>query len=355
MAQLDSIMAELSDHRFDEIGSLFNHGHGGFVIGECLSPSLTWQERDSLDLNRGPIRQERDYLVSLIFSFTSHAKELPLAPHVFYAPVPDELHYKTIDSQRTAAQRWNDFVAIGQKIDHSKNRLFYCIAGQFLLEMIPHLSSRLESCFTLSHPDLHVGNLYVDDDLNITCIIDWSSTSSGPITELLATPALGGPARPPSRSLTAAFRLAFGRRATKIGPQLSRSKLWQISDSMWHFSRLVRLLSRNDYEHFRQLFELVHKPSAEGEGILCLVHRRANRDENKRLVAELQEEDFTIEELQEKERLFMPPTRHTNSDAIAVARKLTLMSEMNPGFLADHVLWQWVELALKEAKEDIVP
>ncbi|KAG8410336.1 hypothetical protein J3459_017146 [Metarhizium acridum] len=230
MAQLSSIMAELSDHRFDEIGSLFKDGHGGFVIGECLSPSLTWQERDSLDLNRGPFRQERDYLVSLISSFTSHAKELPLAPHVFYAPVPDELHYKTIDSQRTAAQRWNDFVAIGQKIDHSKNRLFYCIAGQFLLKMIPHLSSRLESCFTLSHPDLHVGNLYVDDDLNITCVIDWSSTSSGPITELLATPALGGPARPPSRSLTAAFRLAFGRRATKIGPQLSRSKLWQISD-----------------------------------------------------------------------------------------------------------------------------
>ncbi|KAL6905108.1 hypothetical protein GGI43DRAFT_421339 [Trichoderma evansii] len=303
MEQLGSIMAELSDHRFDKIGSLFNNKNGGYDIGECLSPSLAWQERDSLDLNRGPFHQEQDYLVSLISAFTSHARELPLTPHMFYAPVPDDLHYKTIDSHRIATQRWNEFASIGQKIDHSKNRIFYCIVGQFLLEMIPYLSSGLESSFTLSHPDLHVGNLYVDDDLNITCIIDWSSASTGPISELLMTPGLGDSARPPSDSLTAAFRSGFA----------SRINLWQKSDNMWPFSRIVR-----------------------------------QTDENMKLLAELQDDDMTIEEVQEQERMAISSTRRANSDAIAIARKLTLMSEMNPGFLANHVLWQWVEEALKQ-------
>lgn len=348
MEQLGSIMAELSDHRFAEIGSLLKDGNGNYIIGECLSPSLIWQERDSLDLKRGPFHQEHDYLVSLISAFTSHARELPLPPHLFYAPVPDDRHYKTIDSYRIASRRWKDFVSIGQKVDHSKNRLLYCIAGQFLVEMIPHLSSGFGSIFTLSHPDLHVGNIYVDDDLNITCIIDWSSTSTGPIAELLATPGLGGSARPPSESLTAAFRTGFNQRSTRVGLELSLSKLWQVSDSMWPFSRLVRLLSKNDYEHLRRLFELTHQPSAERAGILHLFHERAKSDENKHLLAELQEDDMTTAEVQEQERMAISSTRRANSDAVAIARKLTLMSEMNPGFFANHVLWQWIEEALKQ-------
>ncbi|PNP39642.1 hypothetical protein TGAMA5MH_08460 [Trichoderma gamsii] len=348
MRQLGSIMAELSDHRFAKIDSLIKNGGGDHIVGECLSPCLTWQERDSLDLDREPFHQEQDYLVSLISAFTSHARELPFAPHIFYAPVPDNLHYKTTDSYRMASRRWNDFVAIGQKIDHSKNRLLYCIAGQFLVETISHLISGFESSFTLSHPDLHVGNFYVDDDLNITCIIDWSSTSTGPIAELLATPGLGGSARPPSESLTTGFRAGFGQRSTRIGLELSRSKLWQVSDNMWFFSRLVRLLSKNDYAHFRRLFELTHQPGAEEKDILYLVHERAKSDENQKLLAELQEDDMTTAEIQEQERIAISSTRRASSDALAIARKLTLMSEMNPAFLANHVLWQWVEEALKQ-------
>lgn len=67
------------------------------------------------------------------------------------------------------------------------------------------------------------------------------------------------------------------------------------------------------------------------------------------LLAELQEEDLSIEELREKERACFSPIRTVNSDAIAVARKLTLMSEMNPGFLADYKLWKWVEEARRQA------
>ena len=349
MSQLGAIMSELCDCRFEKIGSIFKEGNGDYSVGECLSPSLTWQERDSLDLDRGPFDKEHDYHMSLISAFTSHAQELPLTSHTFFAPLPDRLDYKSTASYGTTMRRWNDFVAIGQKIDHSKNILLYSMAGQFLREMVPYLSGDLENNFTLSHPDLHPGNLYVDDSLNITCIIDWTSASTGPITELLTTPSLGGSAAPPSEFLIAAFRSGFSQRATPGSPKLIHSNLWEISERMWYFSRLVRLLSKNDYKLFQNLFELIYKTRTEGSrdsgGILLLFHERANQAENKKLLTELQEDDLTAEELEEKERACFPLSRTKDSDAIAVARKLTLMSEMNPGFIADHRLWQWVEEA----------
>lgn len=61
-----------------------------------------------------------------------------------------------------------------------------------------------------------------------------------------------------------------------------------------------------------------------------------------------QADDMTTEEVQEKERMAISSTRRANSDVIAIARKLTLMSEMNSGFPANHLLWQWVEEALKQ-------
>ncbi|KFA64157.1 hypothetical protein S40285_00835 [Stachybotrys chlorohalonatus IBT 40285] len=225
-------MSELSDHRFGEIGSLTNDETGIPSIGECLSPSFTWQERDSLELERGPFSEELDYLDSLISAFTSHARELPLTPHVFIAPVPDKLDYKTMDSYRTAGRRWNDFVTICPKIDHSRNMLFYCIAGQFLREMIPNFSSGMRQGFALSHPDLHLGNLYADDDFNVTCTIDWSSTRSGPITGLLIPPSLGSSNEPASGFLAAAFRTGFKQQATKAASNISCSNLWNASDKM---------------------------------------------------------------------------------------------------------------------------
>lgn len=348
MSQLGIIMSELSNHHFETIGSLLNNEYGDYFVGECLSPSLTWQDRDSLHLDRGPFNEEKDHLYGLISAFTAHFQELPLTPHVFFAPVPDIADYKSIESYQIASRRWNDFVAIGQKVDHSKNLLYYSIAGQLLSEMIPRLSCGLGTNFTLSHPDLHPGNIYVDDNLNITCIIDWSSASTGPVTEMFAVPLLGGSARPPPDSLVAAFRSGFSHRTSKIAPELY-SSLWEISERIWYFSRLTRLLSKNDHEHFRKLFELVHETSADeaesSKGILWLLHERASWDDNERLLAELQDEDITAEQLQEEERACFPPQRTANSDAVAVARKLTLMSEMNPAFLADHRLWRCVEEA----------
>lgn len=181
-------MAQLSTIRFDEIGSLVEHGDGNYVVGECLSPALLWQWRDSLEgIDRGPFLEEAQYLGSLVSAFTSHAMELPLTPHAFFAPIPHHSKYPDWTRYRAAVRRWNDFVSIGGKLESSNNRLSYCIAGQFLRDMIPHISIAA-GYFTLSHPDLHSGNIFVDADVNVTCIIDWGSASSGPITELLVAP-----------------------------------------------------------------------------------------------------------------------------------------------------------------------
>ncbi|CZR37879.1 uncharacterized protein FPRO_06930 [Fusarium proliferatum ET1] len=281
MRQLGAFMSELSTHRFDRIGSLFRDADASYVVGECLSPSLTWQERDSLELDRGPFNNEHDYLVSLISAFTSHAKELSLTPHVFFAPVPDMVDYDSLSSYQKASRRWNDFVAIGQKIEHSKNILFYCIAGQLLSEMINDLTSDRASSFTISHPDLHLGNIYVDENFNITSIIDWSSASTGPASEILAAPSLGSSAAPPSAYLTTAYRSGFIQEANKRTQSLPDAVLWKRSEIMWHFTRLTRLLSKNDYQLFERLFELIYNKDTFAHGkerILGLFWERAGRD-----------------------------------------------------------------------------
>ncbi|KAF4947148.1 hypothetical protein FGADI_10604 [Fusarium gaditjirri] len=310
MSQLGALMSELYTHRFDRIGSLSRKGDASYVVGECLSPSLTWQERDSLELDRGPFDTEHDYLISVISAFESHAKELSLTPHTFFAPVPDMMDYESLSSYQKASRRWNDFVAVGQKIEHSKNILFYCIAGQFLSEMINDLSSNATGGFTISHPDLHLGNIYVDENFNITSILDWSSTSTGPVSEILANPSLGSSAAPPSAFLTAAYRSGFIREATKKAQDLPDSVLWETSERIWYFIRLTRLLSKNDYRLFEKLFQLVYEKDTfadRREGILELFHERASRDKNVRLLGKLQEDDLSAEELQEKERACFPP------------------------------------------------
>ncbi|KAF7560258.1 hypothetical protein G7046_g3883 [Stylonectria norvegica] len=348
MRQLGTIMARLSEIRFDKIGSISEDDQGRFHIGECLSPSLVWQWRDSLDAvtDRGPFPEECHYLNSLILAFTSHAKDLPLNPHVFFAPLPDSLEYPTWDSLRAAVDRWNDFIAVGDKTESSRNRLSYCIAGQFLRDMVPQLQSTADGGFTLSHPDLHLGNIFVDEDLNITCLIDWGFTTSGPITELLATPGLEGSTSLPPRSQTDAFRSSFDSVTSKIEPNE-----WNKADMMWLFSRLVRLLSKQDLDLFKALYEIVFE--SENGGLLGsvdyarLFQQRAQDDSNKRLSAELREDDPSKDEARKHEEAAFCYAEERKWDSLAIARKVTLMSEMNAGFVADKRLWRWIEDALK--------
>lgn len=231
MRQLGAISGKLLETRLEKVGSIFEDDEGNYQVGECLSPSLIWQWRDSLEgIDRGPFSRDSEYLGSLISAFTPHAQELPLSPNVFFAPMPSQSEYPTFSSYRTAANRWNDFVAIGQKIENSKNRLAYCIAGQLLHRMIPRLSVETDRGFPIIHPDLHPGNVFVDEDFNITCIIDWSSASSAPIAELLSTPGLGGATIPPPEQHVAAFRMGVQK-----GLQNIAQDYWGKADMMWSF------------------------------------------------------------------------------------------------------------------------
>src|SRR6478735_5666084 len=225
MKQLGAIMSRLSDCHFDKIGSLLEDSNGNTFVGECLSPSLLWQHRDELEgIDRGPFDQESQYLQSLVSVFKAHAEELPLSPHSFFAPIPDPFEYPNWTSYRQAVERWRAFCPIGDKVESNKNRLSFCIAAQFLNEMVPSLTSTDED-YVLCHPDLHLGNIFVDEDFNITSIIDWSSASSSPLAELLTTPGLNGSLSPPQKSLITAFRSGFCS-----GTQNPEPEQWERAD-----------------------------------------------------------------------------------------------------------------------------
>ncbi|KAI1322560.1 hypothetical protein F5Y16DRAFT_413198 [Xylariaceae sp. FL0255] len=334
MSQLGTIMSSLSEVRFGQIGSIFEDHQGKFSVGECLSPVLIWQWRDTIEeaIYRGPFCEDKLYFNSLISAMISHAKELTMVTRAFFASVPSTHEYPTRASFGTASRRWNDFVTIGGKLEDSRNRLDYCIAGQFLYDMIPYFSTPAN------------GNLFVDDDLNITCIIDWTSTTTCPIIELLSTPGLAGPTLPPSSSLVAAFRSSFDAGATNID-----ASDWKKADAIWYFTRLVRLLSKEDYKLFKSLYDLLVDYAS-------LFQAQAELEANKQLLAELREEDESEAEKKGLEDAEFHMTKEKKRlSALAVARKLTLMSEMNPGFVADAKLWRWIEDALCSDKNPEQP
>ncbi|KAF5535558.1 altered inheritance of mitochondria [Fusarium napiforme] len=313
MNQLGFIMSRLSKVHFDKIGSLFEDDNSGFSVGECLSPVLTWRSRDSLEaeIERGPFTEETTYLRSLISAFTAHVEELSLTPYLFFSPPPKPADYQTCD-----------------KLEGSKNRLDYCIAGQILEEMVPKLSSD-STDFTISHPDLHTGNIFVDEDLNITCIIDWGSTTTGPVIELLSTPGLAGSSQPPSAALTAAFQAGFSQESPNI-----KQDMWRKAEMNWYFSRLTGAENPPDSRDYGWLF-----------------HQRAMAPSNQQLLSKLKEDDLTDAEVKERE---IDVFSGDKVERLAVARKLTLMFEMNPGFIGDRRLWRWIEEAMKDPAYDSI-
>lgn len=165
-----------------------------------------------------------------------------------------------VDRYDSARKRWNDVVAVDAKFDIGKNRLDYCIASDMARDMMAQTlgEATLSSSggFPTRHLDLSTNNILVDDDLNITCIIDWSFASSVPRAELLACPGMPHPRCRPDSSPVPAFRSRFEERSDcKIDPQL-----WHHTEVVWSFQRLVSVDSLQDYHYFEKLYELVNKP-----------------------------------------------------------------------------------------------
>jgi hypothetical protein len=352
IAQLGTVTSQLLNLRFDKIGSLFEED-GEYRVKECLSPALIWHQRDSLgdDVARGPFQHDLDYYQSLLSAFLLHAKELPLEQHAFFAPIPELKELETFLAHRSAVSRWNDFVALGSKIDSSKNRLDYCIPGHFLQKMIPEIGPQsfttletLGSGFPLWHPDLSTSNISVDNEFNITCIIDWAFSSTVPISTLLMTPSLPHPRDEVDPTLVPTFRASFTHqffegKAVKLDPEF-----WDSTRRAWLFTRLVTLDGLQDYRYFTELYALVYKP--EGEINVPRLFRGAQKEiEFVELARTLAEEDRPVSEIKRDEEDYF---RFSNPGREAIARKLTLMAELSEGFVADRRLWRWIEEATAE-------
>lgn len=126
----------------------------------------------------------------------------------------------------------------------------------------------------------------MDDDLNITCIIDWAFASTVPLSTALMMPGLGLPH--PRDDTEPAFDLAF--RSSVIAHRLhdDKTKLepspWEYTRRVWLFTRLVLLDGPQDYFYFKELYTSVYNP-AEEVNILALF-RRAQKEDDLVVLAE---------------------------------------------------------------------
>ena len=347
MKELGAIVWQLSRLRLDKIGSLFEE-EDCYFVKDCLSPGFFLNDRYTLrDINRGPFLQESDYYRSLLSAYLQHIQYLLLEHHVFFAPVPVPTEYNSYASYLSATDRWNDFVTVGSKIDSSKNRLDYFIAGRFLEGMISSFTIKshqfangYDDGFPIRHPDLSVNNIFVDDDCNITCIIDWTFASSVPMAELLTTPGLPHPRDDTEPSLTAAFRAGFTNHLEGDESKILQPALWETTRKVWLFTRLINLDALQDYNHFKELYALIF-----GEhtlDITTLFREQYKEAAISNMAKFLEADDQPPSVIKQNEKAYFSsvgPERH------ALSRKLALASVLNRGFVADRNLWQWIENA----------
>ncbi|GFF89456.1 hypothetical protein IFM47457_09794 [Aspergillus lentulus] len=329
LSQLGAITQKLLHVRLDRIGSLFEEG-GAFEVKECLARGHVLHQRYTLeDVPRGPFSSETQFYDSLVTAFTQHAEVLPLLHHCFTAPIPSRRDYESDAQHRKACDLWNAFVAVGEKCESSENRVDYVIAGDALRDMIETLDLRGPCLggFPLWHPDLSVNNIYVDEDYNITCIIDWGFSSSVPDAILLAPPGLPQFGDELSKDLIASFRDGFksallptvGRKADDYS-SLRALQLLQQSMTSWCLSRFLSFDSINDYGLFATLWDTAYGP--EKDLATWLIQQRSS-PRYKQLYSEAQQEDLPPQEIREMEQ------RHLRGNVMrsTIARKLTLSSQ----------------------------
>ncbi|OQD61288.1 hypothetical protein PENPOL_c017G05430 [Penicillium polonicum] len=263
LSQLGGITWKLSQLRFDEIGSLLEDEF--FEIKECLSRGHMLHGRYSLDIPRGPFTSEAKFYNSLVSAFLEHAEILQLSHHCFIAPVPSRDDYQSSIQYESAVNLWNDFVAVGGKTDSSDNRLDYIIAGDALRDIVRQLElpTLNSETFPLCHPDLSVDNIYIDDDYNITCIIDWAFASSIPESMLLTPPGLPQYRDEISSGLYVPFIDGF---ISAMPGSMEERSIHRYHDSLersqvsWRLSRLLNLDSINDYTLFATVWHFARGP-----------------------------------------------------------------------------------------------
>ncbi|KAL8875970.1 MAG: hypothetical protein Q9198_005750 [Flavoplaca austrocitrina] len=367
--QLGAITWKLSRLRFSQAGSLFDENEE-VNVKTCLSRGLLADKRDIADdIPRGPFDTETDYYEAHVAAFLEHVKYLPLAHHCFFAPIPARSDYDDRTDHRAAVDHWNNFVSVESKIDSSYNKTDYVIAGEALLNLLAEWTSRLSTYFAhedknrfvLYHPDLSADNIYVDEDFNITCIIDWAFCSAVPLPMLLMPPGLPQARNEIQESLLPAFEDGFRHAPEVILPKEALDGeymlSWAVSRNrpMWLLARFINLDSEADYYLFKALWDAV---ATCDQDMLSFFRSMQTSDKYQSIQKELVDEDPTAEEVAWKERRC-----HGNDvQGLAISRKLTLVSEWSSRytpacergirrngsvFVADKKLWRWIDSCLK--------
>ncbi|KOC16704.1 hypothetical protein AFLA70_729g000230 [Aspergillus flavus AF70] len=341
--QLGEIQAHLSNVRFDKVGSLFLK-NGELVIEKCLYPSLVWQGRDEFDeqdIPRGPFTDAKSFYVALIRALFAHAKELPMEHHLFHGPVPVPQEYDNFQEYRTATDRWNDYVAIGLKTESTQNRLDYALVGMSLEDNVPLLVEKDNDIkcdgFPLCHPDLSCQNIFVDDELNITCIIDWAFASSVPPSMLLVCPGLPHPRDRIQPCLTKHF--AEGFIAAK-GYDGEKDLHFSDSSIFWTFVRLVNLDGLQDHVYFSEFMR-----SCIGQEVPPYIRKLRDRGEFKEFETILLAYEIDGEGPSKDEKNYFSCVGH---ERFTLSQHLTVMKEIDRDFVADKRLWKWMAQHLKE-------
>ncbi|KAJ5100766.1 Aminoglycoside phosphotransferase [Penicillium angulare] len=357
ISQLGKITWKLAQLRFDKIGSLYEENNS-FIIKECLSRGHMMNERCSLDIARGPFTSKEEFYDSLISALSEHAEALRLSHHCFIAPVPSRSDYLSYRQYESAVDLWNDFVTIGRKIDSSDNRLDYIVAVDALHDVIQkfQLPETYPETFPLCHPDLSVNNIYVDEDYNITCIIDWAFASTIPEPMLLTPPGLPQYRDEISSELQISFIdgfIASMSESTRENPVHRYRKSLERGRVFWKLSRLLNLDSINDYPLFSTLWKFTHGPEQDLVQYFLQQRRSAHYIQ---LYNEVQQEDESIFKIEKDEKDYFrnKDLRHT------IANKMTLMSEWKTKytdkrlprlredmFVTSANLWKWVQIFIQ--------
>ncbi|KFY72688.1 hypothetical protein V499_07186 [Pseudogymnoascus sp. VKM F-103] len=228
--------------------------------------------------------------------------------------------------------------------------------------MIPFLSGDLIEAqlrptingFPLCHPDLSASNIFVDNDLNITCIIDWAFESTVPVSTALMTPGLPHPRDGTEPYLDSAFKSGFITNGIYNEAKLD-FRLWKCTRRAWLFTRLTILNGIQDYCYFKELYTSAYKP-AEGINIPALFKASQKGHKLIELAKELaDDEEWAPEILKDEEDYFSvigkmetPDVGRKEAALIgierrAIARKITMVSGLSQDFVADERLWRWIE------------
>lgn len=234
---------------------------------------------------------------------------------------------------------WNDYAAVGNKPESSNNRLAYSLAGCHVRDQIvPHLSlpqGPQRSGFPLCHHDLGTQNIFVDDDFNITCVIDWAFSSTVPPVQLLSTPGLPHPRDlVTDPALVHAFQSGFEDESVKLGAVSPQPTHWKTGGMLSQLMLLVRLDALQDYHHLEALHELALGCSAsEHDSLRARLVGVSTSPELLALAEALKADDEPESQVKRHE------TQYFNSvgeERFALARKITQLSQHDAFFVADR-------------------